>query len=255
MASLDAVEHRTSEARGLLGGEARDQLRLLLIAVDRTNRAENNSRHSTKRARLTQLYEHPVDSISLLAGVFEKQDSSVEARLVRRANHGDNHRQASANHLTLRTARMQRLARLELEAVDLAVKQPLQMFEGARTQALGKIHRNHRPMKGHHPGKIHQRIEQKCCVRKADEDFRRGGHRLEVENRQQPPASVAATRGKNRLDLGVGEVSLELARAIAIVAGQDSRTRQHALRDLHAKAYRSKHVDAALEMSPFDRRG
>src|ERR1700720_440385 len=158
MARFDAVEHRASKAGSLLGGDARYQLRLLLIAIDRANRAKNYSCHASKRARLTQLHEHPVDSIGLLARVFEEQDSSVEARLERRANHCDNHRQASADHLALRVTRMHRLARFELEAVDLAAEQSLQMFEGARTQALGKIHRDHRPVKRYHTGEIDQRI-------------------------------------------------------------------------------------------------
>src|ERR1700720_2839142 len=236
MARFDAVEHRASKAGSLLGGDARYQLRLLLIAIDRANRAKNYSCHASKRARLTQLHEHPVDSIGLLARVFEEQDSSVEARLERRPNHCDNHRQASADHLALRVPRMHRLARLELEGVDLATEQPLQVCEGARRQAFRKIHRDHRPMKGDHPGEIDKDIDQECWVRKTDENLRRGGDRLEVENRQQSPASVTATRGKNRLDLGIGKVSLKLARALAIVARQNSRARQHALRDLHAKA-------------------
>src|SRR5579864_3731206 len=94
VSSLDAPQHRASKTTGLLGSEARNHLRLLFVAVDRANRTEDNTRDSRERARLPQLHEHPVDTISLLAGVFEKQDSPVEARLERRANRRDQHRQA-----------------------------------------------------------------------------------------------------------------------------------------------------------------
>ena len=149
---------------------------------------------------------------------------------------------------------MHRLARLELEAVELAAEQSLQVLARARTQASRKIHRDHRPMKRYHPGEIDQRVEQESRVGETDEDFRRARDRFEVEQRQQPPASVTAARGKDRLDFGVGEIFLKLARPPAIVARQDARTRERALRNLDSIAHRAEHVDAALEMLPFDRR-
>ena len=81
MARLDAVQHRAPEAGGLLGGEARDHPALLLVAIDRANRTEHDPSDAAKRASLAQLHEHPIDSIRLLAGVFEKQNAPVEARL------------------------------------------------------------------------------------------------------------------------------------------------------------------------------
>src|SRR5579862_5577461 len=255
MPRLDAIQHRASKSRGLLGGEARYQLRLLLVSVNRANRAKHNSRYAAERARLPQLHQHPVYSIRLLARIFQEKNSPIKARLERRANHRDHYRQASSDHLALRVPRMHRLASLELEAVYFAAQQTLQVFEGARTQTFGKIHRDHRPVKRYHPGKIDERVEQERRVRETNEYFWRLRHRLEVENGQQPPASVTAARGKNRLDLGIGEIFLKLARTVSIVARQNPRTGQHALRDLHAKAHRGEYVDAALEMLPFDRCG
>src|SRR5208282_5143403 len=80
MPRLDAVQHRASETGGLLGGEARDHPAFLFVAVDRSNRTEDDSRDAAERPGLPQLHEHPVYSISLLAGVFEEKNPAVEAR-------------------------------------------------------------------------------------------------------------------------------------------------------------------------------
>src|SRR5271156_2773584 len=85
MPRLDAVQHRAPKTCSLLGRETRDHPALLLVAVDCANRTEHYSRNSSERARLPQLDEHPVDSIRLLARVFEEQNPAVEARLERGA--------------------------------------------------------------------------------------------------------------------------------------------------------------------------
>jgi len=85
VAGFDTIQHRASEAGGLLRDEARDQAGLGLVAVDRAYRAENNSRYHRERAGIpATATSNPIDSIGLLAGVFEEQYSPVEspARMV-----------------------------------------------------------------------------------------------------------------------------------------------------------------------------
>jgi len=158
--------------------------------------------------------------------------------------------------LALRDASMHRLARLQLEAVELAAEQPLHVFERARTQASRKIHRDHRSMKHDTiPAKSTSALSRKVGSEKPTKILGVLAIALKSRSGSSRPHPYPPRAEKNRFDLGVGEVSLQLIRTLAIVASQNSRTRQYALRNFDPIAHRGKHVDAPLEMRPFDRGG
>src|ERR1700722_6572405 len=93
----------------------------------------------------------------------------------------------------------------------------------ALSQAAGKIDRDHRAMEGDHRTLIDQGIEEKGRVGKAEKNLGMSRDCGEIDKRQQPPASIAATCAKNRLDVVIREKGIDLGRARIVITCQDSR--------------------------------
>src|SRR5262245_15572170 len=110
------------------------------------------------------------------------------------------------------------------------------MFDGTRAEAVRKVHRHHRSVKRNHPGALHDGVKQKGLVRIANERLWRASDCREVEQRQNPSASVAAPRGKNGAHRVISKGFLKLARSVLIGTRQNAGSSKHALGNLDAKS-------------------
>ena len=78
-----------------------------LIAIDHL--AEDDSPDAVKLARQLQLHQHAIDAIRPLGAIFDKEDRSLRADLIRRSQRRTQQRQTAAIEHTLRGSFRQRL--------------------------------------------------------------------------------------------------------------------------------------------------
>src|SRR5216684_6025452 len=71
---VDAEQHRASKIRSLLGDEASDKRELTFAAVNRPYRTEDDPGDTVEHSRLPELHEHPIDPVSFLARIFQKEN-------------------------------------------------------------------------------------------------------------------------------------------------------------------------------------
>src|SRR5690242_4094403 len=111
----------------------------------------------------------------------------------------------------------------------------------------------HRAMNRDHPRALDQGVKQKSDVGESDQRLRREAYRVEIDEREDPPRSVAAAGNEDRADVGIGEKRHQVLGAVAIASGQDVIAIEHAIGDPNPEADFAQQPETALYEAALDR--